>query len=98
MSRYARRTDDNQTRIVNALRAVGVDVIITSAIGRGFPDLLCIHPADDSIVLLEVKDGAKAPSRRKLTPAEVAFAKRVPVRVVASVDEALAAFGMRRAG
>jgi len=36
----AKRTDSNHKEIVQALRAAGVSVMDTSAVGRGFPDLV----------------------------------------------------------
>lgn len=85
------RTDANQTEIVNALRAVGASVEILSGVGKGCPDILCGYKGHD--YLLEVKDGRKSPSRRRLTPDEAVWHSswRGWVRVVNSVDEALAA-------
>ena len=39
--------------------------------------------------LIEVKDGRKPPSRRRLTPDEERFALRFPVVIVESVDDVL---------
>jgi len=36
----AKKTDANQKEIIEALRQVGVTVFDTSAVGRGFPDLV----------------------------------------------------------
>jgi hypothetical protein len=44
--------------------------------------------------LLEVKDGAKPPSARKLTPEQEEWHRHWPVAVVTSVDEALRAVGL----
>lgn len=93
MSKYARRVDANQSDIVDALRAVGCFVHDCSAIGDGFPDLLCARAG--RLWLVEVKDGSKPPSERRLTPAQHEFhqlllAAGVTVYVVKSVDEALA--------
>ena len=71
MARRAARVDANQTEIVAALRKVGARVAITSALGGGFPDVLaCLH---GRIYMLEIKDGNKPSSERKLTPAEQRF-------------------------
>lgn len=85
------RTDANQTEIVNALRAVGASVEILSGVGRGHPDLEIGYKGRN--YLLEIKDGRKPPSRRRLTPDEAVWHSswRGWVRVVNSVDEALAA-------
>lgn len=101
--RYAARVDDNQSEIVKALQRIGVYVIDCSHVGAGFPDLLCAYRGQWT--LLEIKDGAKPPSRRKLTPDQVIFhaeamAKGCKVHVVESVDQALrllASIGVRRA-
>lgn len=87
------RTDANQTPIVNALRAVGCNVAITSALGSGFVDLVVYRPATGLLRLMEVKDGSKPPSKRKLTPDEEEFATKFPVWVINSVAEALTAMG-----
>lgn len=91
MSRYARKTDDNQRAIVEALRKLGVWVWPTHALGGGFPDLL-VWTRAKGFMLLEVKDGAKTESKRRLTPAEGSFLARCPgpVHVVSSLDEAIA--------
>ena len=96
--RRAARVDANHAEIVGALRSAGCWVLDLSAVGQGCPDLLVhgpTHPWD--LVLIEIKDGAKPPSERKLTPAQVKFHAgcNAPLRVVTSVDEALAAAGVR---
>jgi hypothetical protein len=92
--RRAARIDANQPAIVSALRRAGVRVHITSGLGDGFPDLMCVR--GEVLRLLEVKDGAKPPSARKLTPAEAEFHAVFPdhVAVVCSPEEALAAMGV----
>ncbi len=70
MSKYARRVDDNQTEIVDALRACGAVVRVISQ-GNGIPDLLVGYRG--YTILMEVKDGNKVPSARKLTEAEQKF-------------------------
>lgn len=93
--RHRTKRDRNHAEIVAALRKIGVWVIDLSAAGNGVPDLLCIRGA--RLDWLEIKDGTKPPSRRKLTPAQQTFhtlasSHTRPVRVVTSVDEALAVF------
>lgn len=90
--RRAGRTDSNQTAVVDALRAVGAKVAITSQVGGGFPDLVVTFR--DCVHLLEVKDGDKPPSARRLTPAELEFARQHPVAVVCTPAEALRAIGV----
>lgn len=65
------RTDANQSAIIAALRQIGASVADTSAVGGGFPDLVAGFRG--RTWLLECKDGAKPPSARKLTPAQVEF-------------------------
>lgn len=85
--RRAARNDDNQTSIVEGLRAAGyvvwiirwpVDLLVDT--GRGW-------------LPMEVKDGAKAPSRRKLTDDEAAFLRTAtsPVALVTDLESALRA-------
>lgn len=64
--RRAARTDANQTAIVEALRKCGASVQSLAAVGKGVPDLLVGLRSRN--YLLEVKDGSKPPSARKLTP------------------------------
>ena len=95
--RRAARTDDNQPAIVKALRRAGVRVHITSGLGGGFPDIVASRMAEGSpLVMLEIKDGAKPPSARKLTEAEAEFHRTWEdhVAVVCSPEEALAAVGV----
>ena len=66
------KVDDNQREIVKKLRKIpGVTVSITSALGDGFPDIVVGYKGVNH--LIEIKDGSKPPSRRKLTPAEGKF-------------------------
>ena len=92
MSRYARRIDDNQPEIVAAFRACGWYVRDTSRLGEGFPDLVVYRP-QNGIVLVEIKDGTKPPSARRLTPDESEFARNCPVAVVYRVEDVLALSG-----
>lgn len=94
MSRRAARVDANQPAIVAALRREGVRVFDTHRLGSGFPDLVALHRDGRSVVLIEVKDGSKPPSARRLTDDEAAFAALFPVSVVMTEREALAAVGV----
>lgn len=89
MSRRAARIDDNQEEIAEALRLHGFWVYSTAALGGGFPDLLVCRFR--RFALLEVKDGRKIPSKRRLTPAERGFfaACPGPVFAVESVEQAI---------
>lgn len=68
---FAHRTDANQTEIVSAFRRLGWFVAITSALGEGFPDLVIAKRRVTAVV--EIKDGSKPPSERKLTEKEKHF-------------------------
>ncbi len=95
MGRFARRVDDNHAAIVSALRAVGCAVQSLAAVGKGCPDLVVGRRGQT--FLLEVKDGSKPPSARKLTPDEEEWHRvwcGVPVATVKSVVEALAVVGV----
>lgn len=89
----AHRRDDNHQAVVAALRAAGWYVLDTSQVGGGCPDLFVAKGG--RLVPIELKDGAKVPSARLLTMAEIkvcdAFDRAgVRVRVVSSIEEALA--------
>jgi len=92
--RYAARVDANHRDIVSALEGIGCYVVDCAHVGRGFPDLLVAWRG--KWTLIEVKDGDKKPSARKLTARQVVFhaeaaAKGAPVRVVTDVESAIAA-------
>jgi hypothetical protein len=86
------KVDANQKAIVAALRQIGCAVISLAPMGRGCPDLLVARHNCGNI-LLEVKDGKKPPSRRQLTPDELAFhgSWPGPIAVVDSVESAIRA-------
>lgn len=91
--RRSGRRDANHAAIRDDLRARGFLVLDLGSVGGGCPDLLVAWPG--GMVLLEVKDGAKPPSARKLTPDEAEFHRLwgAHVREVLSLAEALAAVG-----
>jgi hypothetical protein len=72
--RRAARIDDNHPEIVKAFEDCGCTVLSLAPMGRGVPDLLVGMDASKNM-LVEVKDGSKAPSARKLTPDEQKFQK-----------------------
>jgi len=87
--RYAARVDANQTQIVSALRAAGATVQSLSAVGQGCPDLLVGYQGTN--ILMEIKDGKKSPSDRKLTSDQIVWHSEWNgvVFLVTSVNEAL---------
>lgn len=90
----ARKVDANQPDIVDALRAVGAIVQPLHMVGEGVPDLLVRYRG--KLHLVEVKDGRRPPSERRLTPAQLAWHLEwagADLHVVKSVSEALQAIG-----
>lgn len=65
------RTDANQAATVKALRDASIAAVSTASVGGGFGDIVCGYRGLN--VLLELKDGDKPASERKLTAAEQAF-------------------------
>ena len=94
MTRRAPKIDANQREIVQALEQLGCSVVSLAGLADGVPDLLVgYHGAN---YLLEVKDSAKPPSRRRLTPDQREFfaAWRGQVARVETVQEALGVVGV----
>ncbi len=88
--RLRARVDANHGQIVAALRQMGASVFDASRMGRGCPDLLVGFRGETYLV--EVKDGEKVKSARKLTPAQVSFRevwRGRPAVTVESVDDAV---------
>lgn len=69
--RRAAKVDANQPAIVAALREAGATVQSLAAIGDGCPDLLVGYQG--VTLLMEIKDGTKPPSARRLTPDQLAW-------------------------
>ncbi len=100
--------DANHDAIADALRACGYLVQSLAMVGAGVPDMLVGRESrklvrnagriecnvERDFVLLEIKDGSKKPSERKLTPLEevwhAAF-KGWPVFTVENAAQAIAA-------
>jgi Holliday junction resolvase len=87
--RRAAKVDANQAAIVEALRKCGASVQSLAAVGKGVPDLLVGLRTRN--YLIEVKDGSKPPSARKLTPDQVQWHTKWAGQVltVTSPDDAL---------
>lgn len=89
MRKYA-KVDDNHSQIVQVFRKLGCTVQSLATIGRGVPDLIVARRGN--LVLVEVKDGKKCPSHRKLTADEQQWQKnwKSPVYLVETVEQAAA--------
>lgn len=85
------RVDDNQAEIVAALRKIGASVQPLHAVGSGCPDILVGWRGFNTI--LEIKDGKKPPSARKLTEDQIKWHAewRGQVTVVETVEQAIEA-------
>ncbi len=94
MPKRAARVDANQSEIVEKLRDAGCSVFVTSDVGQGFGDILVGLRGQN--YLLEIKDGDKPPSQRKLTPAEKRFSEdwRGQYGVVLDVADAFFEVGL----
>ena len=95
MTRRAARVDANQSAIVAKLRKVpGVTVQHLHMVGQGVPDILVGWMGKN--YLMEIKDGDKPPSKRKLTPDERKWIARWAgqVCVVNNYEDALIALGI----
>lgn len=67
-----KRTDANHKHIIDQLRKIpNLSVFSTHTIGKGFPDI--VVGFNNKNYLIEIKDGDKFKSQKKLTAAEVKF-------------------------
>ncbi len=88
----AARVDENQAEIIQALRDCGVFVQPLHMVGQGVPDLVWSIAGRSG--LIEIKDGRKSPSQRRLTPCQerwISAWQGPPVAVVKNVEEAIRA-------
>ncbi len=91
--RRAARIDGNHADIVDALRAVGASVTDTSGVGVGFPDICAGYK--NRVYLIEIKDPAQPPNKRRFTPAQKEWhrAWKGGAYVVETVEQALLVIG-----
>ena len=87
--RSASRIDANHVEIKNIFLSFGFDVIDTAAYSGKMLDLL-VTLGDHFFCYVEIKDGNKPKSMRKLTPSEINFIKKRPDKcvVIESVEQA----------
>lgn len=86
----AKRRDANHREVGDALRELKWSVLDLADHGDGVPDYAVSK--NGFVALLEVKDGSKPPSARKLTPAEqrVKNSWQGPYIVATSATDAIA--------
>ena len=87
-----KRVDGNHWEIFATLKRLGWTCISTADLGGGFPDIVAARGG--VIKLIEVKDGKKPPSARKLTPCEKDYHQQMaaagcPVVILESVEDAI---------
>lgn len=95
--RRAAKVDANQEQVVEALRAAGASVQTLAAVGKGVPDLLVGYQGQT--LLLEVKDGRKPPSERRLTEDQLKWHgawRGGPLAVVDGPEAALRMLGVMK--
>lgn len=69
--RRSARVDANQKEIIGAFRVLGCSVVPLHTVGHGCPDIAV--GKNKKTILVEIKDGSKPPSARKLTSDEQQF-------------------------
>ena len=93
----AARIDANHEQVVSALRAAGASVQSLAGVGKGVPDLLVGFQG--KTLLMEVKDGKKTPSERRLTDDQIRWHgawNGGPLAIVDGVDAALRMLGVMK--
>lgn len=93
----AARIDANHEQVVSALRAAGASVQSLAGVGKGVPDLLVGFQG--KTLLMEVKDGKKTASERRLTEDQVRWHgawRGGPLAIVDGVDAALRMLGVMK--
>jgi Holliday junction resolvase len=93
----AAKIDANHEQVVSALRAAGASVQSLAGIGKGVPDLLVGFQG--KTLLMEIKDGRKTPSERRLSEDQVRWHgawRGGPLAIVDGVDAALRMLGVMK--
>ena len=96
--RRAARVDENQKEIVEGLRKLGCSVALMHAVGEGFPDIQVGYRGVN--YLIEIKDGNKIPSARKLTPPQkkIHAEWRGQIAVAKNLQECFEIIGLKISG
>jgi len=88
----SKSVDANQVAVVAAFRAAGASVLHLHTLGAGCPDLLIGVDGVDQLV--ELKDGRKRESERRLRPEQVVFHREWRGRSVFVVTSAAEAHAL----
>lgn len=91
--RYARRVDKNQSEIVKALRSAGARVKVIHQ-----PFDLQIWAENGKSMMIEIKNPDTAYGRKGLNAKQLEESQGLPVAMVDSVDAALGALNILKAG
>jgi hypothetical protein len=95
--RHKAKIDANQAEIVAALRSAGCAVQSLATIGNGCPDIIAAR--GNVNYLIEIKDGNKPPSGRKLTDDEKAWhlywSQFGQVAVAENIEQAFEIVGLK---
>jgi hypothetical protein len=91
----ARRTDSNHTQLLTEARQVGAEILDLHALPGALDALVGYR---GRLYLVEIKDGAKVKSKRKVTPAEELTIARFrligcPVLIVETSNDLLRGIG-----
>jgi len=81
------KVDSNQPEIVKAFRRLGCSVVHLHMVGHGCPDIAI--GKNNITVLVEIKDGKKQQSARKLTADELEFHEewKGRIAIVESIED-----------
>lgn len=93
-SRY-NAIDKNQDEIIDGLRKAGVSVLVTAAIGKGFPDIIAGRAGKN--YLIEIKNPNNRYGKKGLSKSQYIFNEQwagEKVYVVYTVDDALKVVGL----
>jgi len=86
---YGKRTDANHLEVKRVFEENAQYVIDCANLGAGFADLLVLT-RDGALLMIEIKDGRKKPSERKLTKRQCETAKAMGDAFLVSTDNAQA--------
>ena len=94
MGNFSKRVDVNQKALTALWRGMGVSVWITSSLGKGAPDVVLGFTDDRGRqvdLLVEIKDGSKPKSARKLTFDEAIFHEKWKgqICIISTEEEAM---------